>query len=136
MKQAIYKAARGMYNSLPVLISAILLVGLANAVVPKSFYSYFFSRNLIIDSFIGSALGSILAGNPITSYVIGGELLKQGISLVAVTAFIVSWVTVGIVQFPAEAILLGKKFAFYRNLSAFFLAIVVAILTVFVVSFI
>lgn len=134
IKEAIVKAAKGMYNSLPITIGVILLIGLATTLVPKSFYASFFSKNPAIDSFIGSAIGSILAGNPITSYVIGGEFLKQGISLVAVTAFLVSWVTVGVIQFPAEAILLGKKFALCRNISAFFLSILVAILTVAVVS--
>ena len=82
-----------------------------------------------MDSFIGSALGSILAGHPITSYIIGGELLEQGISLIAVTAFLVTWVTVGLVQLPVESALLGKKFAITRNITAFLFAILVAIIT-------
>ena len=56
------------------------------------------------DTVIGSAIGSIAAGNPIMSYIIGGELMKEGVSLFAITAFIVTWVTVSIVQFPAEAV--------------------------------
>jgi DNA-binding response OmpR family regulator len=47
---------------------------------------------------------------------LGGELLAKGISLVAVTALLVSWVTVGSVQLPAEALMLGSRFALYRNL--------------------
>jgi uncharacterized membrane protein YraQ (UPF0718 family) len=57
-------------------------------------------------------------------------MLQQGVSLIAVTAFLVAWVTVGFIQLPAESYLLGKRFAFLRNLTAFILAIVVAILTV------
>ena len=82
-----------------------------------------------MDSFIGSAVGSILAGNPITSYIIGGELLVQGISLTAVTAFIVAWGTVGIVQLPAESMLLGKRLAITRNIAAFVFSVIVAIIT-------
>ena len=136
LKEVMLKSAKSLYNSLPTLIGAVLLIGLVSAAVPKSYYGLMFSKNTIIDSFIGSAVGSVLAGNPVTSYILGDEFLKQGVSLVAVTAFIVAWVTVGIVQYPAEAILLGKKFATYRNISAFFLAIVVAIITVAVVSII
>ena len=84
--------------------------------------------------FIGSFIGSISAGNPITSYIFGGELLSQGISLLAVTAFIVAWVTVGFIQLPAESIILGRKFAILRNLSAFVLAIVVAVITVLILG--
>ena len=69
-----------------------------------------------------------------TSYVLGGELFKQGVSLVAVTAFLVAWVTVGLVQLPAESMILGKRFAITRNITAFILSIIVAIITVSVVS--
>ena len=65
-----------------------------------------------------------------TSYVIGGELLDNGISLLAVLAFILSWVTVGTVQLPAESLMLGKRFALVRNGVSFVMAVLVAVLTV------
>lgn len=136
LKPSIFKAIKALSRMAPIIIGMVLLVGLINTVIPKSFFLAIFKGNLFLDSFIGSSVGSILAGNPITSYIIGGELLNTGISLIAVTAFIVSWVTVGIVQFPAEAMLLGKKFAVIRNVTAFFLAIFVGILTALVVSII
>lgn len=128
-KQAVFKAVKAMWRSFPILLGAMLLVSLANTLIPKAAYSYLFFRNALLDSFIGSAIGSILAGNPITSYVIGGELLTQGISFTAVTAFLVAWVTVGIVQLPAESILLGKRFAVARNIASFIFSIIVAIIT-------
>ena len=135
LKQALAKASRAMYKSLPIVFGVIILVSLVNTLVPKTFFTILFQKNIWLGSFIGSALGSIFTGTPITSYVIGGELLKQGISLVAVTAFLVSWVTVGMVQLPAEIMLLGKKFAILRNVSAFALAIIVALITVLILSF-
>lgn len=134
LKVAILKSAKSMYSSLPVLLGVILLVGLISTLIPKSSYSMLFSKNIVLDSVIGSGIGSILAGNPITSYVLGGELLKQGVSLVAVTSFMVAWVTVGLVQLPAESILLGKKFAISRNIISFIFSIFVAIITVFIVG--
>lgn len=134
LKIATIKSAKGLYSSLPILLGVILLIGLISTLIPKSSYTVLFSRNIVLDSIIGSGLGSILAGNPITSYVLGGELLKQGVSLVAVTSFIVAWVTVGLVQLPAESILLGKKFAISRNLISFIFSIFVAIITVIIVG--
>ena len=134
LKSAVIKSARSIFNSLPILVGAILLIGLASTLMPKSYYAALFSKNILLDSIIGSGLGSVLAGNPITSYVLGGEFLKQGISLVAVTSFLVAWVTVGLVQLPAEALLLGKKFAILRNILSFLLSIIVAIITVFIVG--
>ena len=136
LKQAIIKSAKALYNAAPVLVGVILLVSLANTLIPKSAYTALFTQNQFLDSFIGSAIGSVLAGNPITSYVLGGELLTQGIGLVAVTAFIVAWVTVGIVQLPAEAVLLGKRFAITRNIVSFVFAIIVAIITVAILGLI
>ena len=135
-KQSLIKSWRSIYNLLPVLIGVILLISLVNALIPKAYYSKLFSKNIFLDSIIGSGLGSIMAGNPITSYILGGEFLKQGISLVAVTAFMVAWVTVGIVQLPAKSLMLGKKFAIMRNLLSFLFSIMVAIVTVFIVGLI
>ena len=135
-KVSIKQAGKVIFQTLPILVGVILLVGLANTVIPKEVYGEVFSGNILTDSIIGDAVGSVLAGNPITSYIISGELLNQGISLIAVTAFMVAWVTVGIVSFPAEALLLGRKFAIVRNVSAFFLAIAVAIVTVTLVNLI
>jgi uncharacterized membrane protein YraQ (UPF0718 family) len=131
--QAISKAGKALYMALPILVSVIILISISRVIIPQTLYTSVFHNN-IFDSLIGSSLGSILAGNPITSYVLGGELLNNGISLMAVTAFIVAWVTVGIVQLPAESLLLGKKFAVYRNLSSFILSIFVAAITVLIVG--
>ncbi len=130
VKQAKVSTWNAFLKSLPVLLGVLILVSLSQTLIPKDAFTWLFSKNIILDSFIGSLLGSILAGNPVTSYVLGGEMLTQGISLMAITAFIVAWVTVGIVQLPAESVLLGKRFAITRNIIAFLMAIIVAILTV------
>lgn len=136
VKSASIKSAKGLWKSTPMILGTVLLVSLISTVIPKSFYTSVFSKNVILDSFIGSLVGGISAGNPVTSYIFGGEMLKQGVGLTAVTAFLVSWVTVGVIQFPAESAILGKRFAFLRNVSAFVLAIAVAVITVFILGII
>lgn len=121
-------------NVIPITLSILLLISIITNTIPNSFYKSLFSGNLLLDSLIGDVLGSVLLGNPITGYIIGNELLISGVSLFAVTAFLVAWVTVGIIQAPAEAKALGKRFTLFRNLSAFVMAIVVAIITVFIVN--
>ena len=107
-KQSVKKAGRALFRALPILLGTMLIISLA-LLIPKSFYVTIFRGNLLVDSIVGAIIGSVSAGNPITSYIIGGELLKQGISLLAVTAFLVAWVTVGMIQLPAEIMMLGKK---------------------------
>lgn len=130
LKEAISKAGKMLWNVFPLILGTILLVSLMVTLIPKSFYLLVFQGNKFLDPFIGSFIGSVSAGTPVISYIIGGELLNYGISLIAVTAFIVAWVTVGVVQLPAESAILGKRFAFIRNILAFIFAIIVAIITI------
>jgi uncharacterized membrane protein YraQ (UPF0718 family) len=135
-KKSLVKTGKALWKMFPIILGTILLVSLIFVLVPRQFYSKVFVGNYLLDPLIGSLIGSISVGTPVVSYILGGELLKQGISLLAVTAFLVAWVTVGIVQLPAEIMILGKKFALLRNLTSFILAIVVAIITVLIFNLI
>jgi len=130
-RDALRRAARQFFGILPVLIGVILLVGLFRSFLPREFLMAVFSGDMILDTLGGACVGSILAGNPINSYVIGETLLKMGISLVGVTALMLSWVSVGLVQLPAEMSTLGVRFALIRNIAAFFSAIPASIFIVF-----
>jgi len=105
-----------------------------NSIFTKREIVRIFSGNVLADSFIGSFLGSIMTGNPLISYIIGGELLKSGVGLIPIIAFLTAWVTVGIVQLPAECMILGKKFALVRNGFSFISSIGIAVLTYFILQ--
>ena len=136
MKHSAIKAAKSIWNSFPLIIGTVLLVSLFSTIIPKNFILLVFKNNFILDPLIGGFFGSVFAGNPLVSYIFAGELLKQGISLIAITAFIVSWVTVGIIQIPAEAAILGKKFTLMINITAFVFAIIVATITILILNII
>lgn len=125
---------RQFVNLLPILIGVVLLIGLFNTFVSEEWLTSVFSGNMALDTLWGACFGSIFAGNPISSYVIGGELLKYDVSLFAVTGFIITWVTVGLVQLPAEIAAFGKRFAFLRNTLSFVFALPIAVLTVLIVN--
>jgi uncharacterized membrane protein YraQ (UPF0718 family) len=125
-----YHACKSLGTALPTLLGVVLLLGLFLTLVSKQFIASVFTGELLRDTAIGSAIGSIAAGNAVNSYIIGGELMKEGVSLFAITAFIVTWVTVAVTQFPAEVAFLGKRFAVIRNSLSFFLAILVSIASV------
>ena len=133
-KQAFFNATRALKKSLPILMGVLMLLALADTLIPKQTYRLIFSGNWFFDPLMGAALGSISGGNPLTSYIIGGELRQEGVSMLAITAFIVSWVTVGIIQLPAEGLMLGKRFAIVRNAVSFCTSIVIAIFTVLTIG--
>jgi len=134
MKQAVIKSANNFKKIFPMMLGTILLISLIYSLTPQNIYSTIFRNNLIIDPVIGALIGSISAGSAMISYILGGELLSKGVSLLAVTAFLVAWVTVGMIQFPFEANIFGKKFALWRNLTAFALSIVVGIVVTLVLK--
>ncbi len=127
---SISRAYKNFFMITPILLGVVLILGLFRTLLSKEIISAIFTGQWLLDTLIGSFIGSISAGNPVTSYIIGGELLNEGVSLFAVTSFIVAWVTVGVIQFPLESATLGRRFALYRNLFSFILSMLVAIASV------
>ena len=122
-----YKALKSFMTTFPLLFGIILLIGLFRVIISQEMISSLFSGDMLRDTALGSIIGSVSAGNAATSYLIGGELIEDGVSFFAVTSFIVAWVTVGIIQLPAEAAFFGKRFAIARNCISFILCFIVTI---------
>jgi len=136
LKDSFRKTIRTFINVLPIILGMLLLTSLLITVFPEQISTGLFGNGDIIDTLLGASIGSIAAGHPLASYLLGGELLGGGVSLFAVTALVVTWVTVGIVQLPAEALLLGTRFAVYRNIISFIVAVSIAFLTVYTLRFV
>jgi uncharacterized membrane protein YraQ (UPF0718 family) len=130
VKRALGVSAWSMLDAIPIVIGMLLLTSLLTVLVPSELLQRLLGRGGFIDAWIAALIGSVAVGSPIAGYVMGGELLRQGASLAAVTALLVSWVTVGVAQLPAEALMFGWRFAVLRNVVSFLLAIAVAHLTV------
>jgi hypothetical protein len=126
ISQAARKAGSNFFAMLPIMLAVLLLTSLVVPFLPRLFESELFGNHVITDAIMGAVAGSIVAGQPIVSYVLGGELSASGVSLAGVTALVVAWVTVGLTHLPIEATLLGWRFSLIRNLLSFFLAIVIA----------
>ncbi len=131
LKQSLIKTVRTFFNILPIVIGMLLATSLVITLFPEEISTALFGKGDIPDAIIGASIGSIAAGHPLASYLLAGELLSGGVSLIAVTALLVTWVTVGIVQLPAEALMLGARFAIYRNIISFGIATIIALLTVY-----
>ena len=132
--KAYQKTKKTIIMTLPLVMGVILLISLLSPLLKSNWIVKIFQHNILADSFLGATIGSLAAGNPITSYILAGELTKLGISLAAITAFILAWVTVGIVQLPAESMILGKKFAVLRNILSFISAILIGLIVQLVLS--
>ena len=127
--KVLQKSALSFFAMAPLLLGVIGLVGLFQVLVTPKMLAALFRGNPMTDTLIGTLTGAAAAGNPVVSYLLGGELLAQGISLYAVSAFILSWVTLGFIQLPAEVEVFGSRFTLYRNILAFIFTMLIAVLT-------
>ncbi len=130
VKQSVVNTLQAFKSFMPVMVGLLLFINLLN-VSFREYYTDIFSGNPFLDPLIGTIAGSISFGIPVTSYIVGGELLEDGVSLLAVTAFVMAWTTVGLAMLPLEATFFGKHFAIVRNSINFFFAIIIAIITIY-----
>lgn len=132
IKKASRKSFVDLFHSIPILLGGVMLFTLFNAIFPDIAYGDLFQNNILQDSITGGAMGSILSGESLTSYILGREFLDKGVGLVAVTAFLITWVSVAFMQIPFEVVYFGKRAAILRNVIAYIFALIVSIITVYV----
>ncbi len=125
-KKALTGAFKTLYTIFPMILAVVGLVGLFETFVTPEMLQSFFSGVPLYDSLIGTFIGGVSVGQPFLSYIIGGELMAEGISLYAVTAFILSFVTLGLIQLPLESSLFGLRFTLVRNLLALLFALLIS----------
>lgn len=84
------------------------------------------------DNFLGvlvaDVVGSLTTWNAINSYIIASSFWKLDQHILVISAFLIAWVTVWIIQLPAEMYFFWKKFAITRNLLSFVFVIIGAYL--------
>ena len=131
MKKFFISILKNIRMLLPFLAGVFLLVSLSRQFLPENLTLKILQSSEYFQVLFANILGSIFFSNSAQSYILGGEFLNGGISLLAVTAFMVSWVTVGLVHLPMEIQFLGKKFAIFRNLFSFIFSFGVSYLTIF-----
>jgi uncharacterized membrane protein YraQ (UPF0718 family) len=128
IKNATWKTANVVVQGLPIVLGVLALSSLVNAAMPLENIGKILPSSAIFGPLFAAILGSLAAGHPLASYVVAGELRATGIDAATIIAFLVSWVTVGIVQLPAEIASLGRRFAIYRAVFCFLSSVAIAYL--------
>ena len=116
LKSALKSTVKTLYMSSPMLLAIIGLIGLFKAFITSEMLHTLFSGSGLHDMLIGVGLGGLSVGQPFLSYIIGGELLDEGASFYGAIAFILAFVTLGVVQIPLEFSIFGPRFTLLRNL--------------------
>ena len=123
-------AALSIYYMLPMILGVLGLSAILITFIKPEQVKQVFTGMPLTDTIYGLLLGAIMMGNAVLSYILGGELLKMGISLYAVTAFLLAWITLGIVQIPMEIEFFGKRFVIVRNMMAIVFTLITSLLIV------
>jgi len=126
LRTASINTLKNLWMIAPMLLAVIALVGLFKTYITPQMIHSFFDGNIIHDTILGTIAGAVSVGQSFLSYIIGGELLKEGVSLYAVTAFLLAWVTLGVIQLPFEFSIFGSRFTIIRNLLSILFAFVVS----------
>ncbi len=133
-KKAFSKALMGFISITPMLIAVIGLVGLMQIYLTPDMLARLFGYGPVLDTLSGTLAGAVSMGQGMISYVVAEGLMEQGVSHYALSAFILSWITLGFVQLPAEASVFGIKFTVYRNILTLISTIIIAYATVYTVG--
>ncbi len=127
--QSLKIAGQSLLKLLPLLVAIFGLVGLFQEFLPAELVTQWLGESSgVIGLLIGASAGAVAIGPPLAAYPLAGSLLDAGAWPPAIAAFILSWISVGIITLPFEAQTFGSRFALLRNGISFLAAMVSGLL--------
>ena len=128
-QKSLHCAGQTLLRMGPLLLSIFAVVGLFQEFVPQEMIrTWLGNQNQFISLLNGGLIGAIAIGPPVAAFPIAGSFLETGAWPPAAAAFIVSWVSVGVVTLPVEAHVFGWRFTLWRNIITFFAALCIGLL--------
>jgi len=130
IKKTFFQTLNWFKEMIPMLLGILLIVAmLKQSWIFNILIKYL--NNDFLSTFIASIFWSISVWSTINSYIIADSFWKVDNYILIITAFLVSWVTVWIIQIPAEMYFFGKNFALIRNLISFIFSIIISYIVYF-----
>lgn len=126
LKSALWGALKNLMMIGPMLLSIIGLIGLFKTYITPQMLKTLFNGSALHDMLVGIGIGSVSVGQPFISYLVCSELLDNGASFYGVTAFILAFVTLGILQLPLEFSVFGLRFTLVQNFLALLFSFILA----------
>ncbi|OPL07978.1 MAG: hypothetical protein AVO33_02555 [delta proteobacterium ML8_F1] len=126
-KRAFMVAKKSLLKSMPSLLTVIGIVGLTLGILsPEIIESLLGAEAGFFATILAAVIGAITLIPSIVAFPLAGSLLRSGATVMTITAFITTLVMVGVVTFPLESKVFGKKFALLRNGLSFVGALIIA----------
>lgn len=127
-KKALGMSGRSSMALVPTVLAMTALVGLTLALTPPELLARLFELHGVAGFALVSVIGAIVTMPAPVAFPLAGTLLKSGVSLPALAAFITTLTMVGIVTAPMEIDHFGRRFTVVRQTSSFVLAVLIGAL--------
>ena len=114
---------------IPLIITATLIAGLAQAAIPKEIIANLLGKEAGLKGIaLGSFLGSVVPGGPYVVFPLLGGLYRAGASVGTVIAFVTAWSLISLARIPLEIPFLGTKIVALRLALSLILPIALGVL--------
>lgn len=111
---------RAMVDLLPLLIGVFIIIGFADALIPKQLIADLLGgESGLRGIFIASGLGVLTPGGPFVSYPLVATLYQAGAGIGPLVAFITAWSLGSVSRLPLEIGLVGMRLTAIRLVSSF-----------------
>jgi uncharacterized membrane protein YraQ (UPF0718 family) len=128
-RQSLRVAGQSLLKLTPMLAAIFGLIGLFQVFIPAELIERWLGASSRGTALLtGGLLGAIAIGPPVAAFPLAGSMLDAGAWPPAAAAFVVSWISVGVVTLPFEAGVFGLRFALARNALAFATALLIGLL--------
>lgn len=127
-RQCLRVAGTSLWRVLPLLVAIFGLVGLFQVYCPPQLIEQWLGASSgWLSLLLGGLAGAIAIGPPLAAFPLAGSLLSAGAWPPAVAAFIVAWISVGMITLPYEISVFGARFALARNGLTFLAALLIGL---------
>ena len=128
--QAFKIAGKKFANILPAILSMLIFVSFILFLLPSELILNFLGGNSKFSGVLVAAfLGSITFMPGFIAFPLSGILLDKGVPYMVLSAFTTTLMMVGVLTYPVEKEYFGTKVTIIRNVSGFFMALIVALAT-------
>ena len=127
-KMALVKAWKAFENILPQLLTILLIIGFALAVLsPETIQKLIGARSGVLGVLAAALIGSITLVPGFVAFPLAAALLKNGAGYMQIAAFVSTLMMVGVITIPIERKTLGMRATLTRNAAAFVFSLLVAV---------
>lgn len=127
-KMALKKAWKAFENILPQLLSILIIIGLALAILTPQTISMLIGTKSGAWGVLAAALiGSVTLIPGFVAFPLAAALVSSGAGYTQIAAFVSTLMMVGIVTLPLEMKTMGKSATIIRNVAAFVFSLIAAV---------